>query len=53
VYATLYGLAAGIYWIAVHSQELKNISDKNRDFYSSSISAGSNIISVIIPLLIS
>jgi len=53
VFASLYGFAAGIYWNAVHSQELKNISDINRDFYSSSISAGSNIISVVIPLLIS
>jgi YQGE family putative transporter len=48
-----YWFAAGIYWNAVHSQELKNISNDARDFYSSSISAGSNIISVVIPLLIS
>lgn len=52
-FGVLYGLAAGIYWNAVHSQELKNISNETRDFYSSSISAGSNIISVIIPLIIS
>jgi len=36
----------------VHTQELKNIENKNRDFYSSSISAGRNIISIFSPLLI-
>jgi hypothetical protein len=37
----------------VHTQELKNIKNKNRDFYSSSISAGKNIISMIIPFFVS
>ena len=53
VFWFLYWLATWIYWNAVHSQELKNISDNARDFYSSSISAWSNIISVVIPLIIS
>ncbi len=53
IYGVFYGVAAGTYWNAVHSQELKNIGDTSRDFYSSSISAGSNLISVFVPLLIS
>lgn len=40
------------FWNAVHGQELKNIEDKNRDFYSSSISAWTNIIKIICPLII-
>ncbi len=40
------------FWCAVHTQELKNILNKNRDFYSSSISAGSNIVSVLVPLFV-
>lgn len=49
-----------LYWLwnwafrnAVHTQELKNIKDTNRDFYSSSISAWRNILQIITPLLIS
>ncbi len=43
----------GAFWNAVHTQELKNINNKNRDFYSSSISAGKNIIAMIIPFFVS
>lgn len=49
----LFGLWFWAFWNAVHTQELKNIEDKNRDFYSSSISAGTNILGVMIPLIIS
>jgi len=49
-----------LYWLwnwsfrcAVHTQELKNIKDENRDFYSSSISAWRNILQIITPLIIS
>jgi len=49
-----------IYWLwswtfrcAVHTQELVNINDEKRDLYSSLISAGTNVISVIIPLFVS
>lgn len=37
----------------VHTQELKNIEDKNRDFYSSSISVWRNILQIITPLIVS
>jgi len=48
----LFWLWTWTFWCAVHTQELKNIENKNRDFYSSSISAGSNIVSVVTPLLV-
>ena len=48
----LFGLWNGSFWNAVHTQELKNISDSDRDFYSSSISAGKNIIAILTPFLI-
>ena len=52
LFALLYGLWSGTFWNAVHSQELKNIHDKYRDFYSSAISAGVNIIHIFIPLVV-
>lgn len=48
----LFGLWNGSFWNAVHTQELKNISDNDRDFYSSSISAGKDIIAILTPFLI-
>jgi len=49
-----------IYWLwewsfrsALHSQELVNIKDKNRDLYSSMISSWENIIKIVIPFLVS
>ena len=52
IFSVIYAFWNGAFWNAVHSQELKNIKDKNRDFYSSSISAGMNLIDVLVPLLI-
>lgn len=52
LFAILFGFGNGAFWNAVHTQELKNIADKNRDFYSSSISAGQNIISVVVPFFV-
>lgn len=49
----IFSFGNGAFWNAVHTQELKNIKNKNRDFYSSSISAGKNIISMIIPFFVS
>lgn len=40
------------FWCAVHTNELTNIEDKNRDFYSSMISAWWNIIEIIAPLIV-
>ncbi|MFA5917248.1 MAG: MFS transporter [Candidatus Gracilibacteria bacterium] len=52
VFGSLYGLGNGSFRNAVHTQELKNIMNKNRDFYSSSISVGTNILSILTPLII-
>ncbi len=52
IFWCLFALGNWAFWNAVHTQELKNIENKNRDFYSSSISAGRNIISIFSPLLI-
>ena len=52
IFGILFGLGNGTFWNAVHTQELKNIENQNRDFYSSSISAGQNIISIVVPFLV-
>ena len=52
IFWILYAFWNGSFWNAVHTQELNNIEDKNRDFYSSSISAWDNIISIIVPSII-
>ncbi len=49
----IYGTWLGSFWCAVHANELNNIADENRDFYSSLISAGWNILQIITPLLVS
>lgn len=53
IFWSLYWLWNWSFRCAVHTQELKNIKDENRDFYSSSISAWRNILQIITPLLIS
>lgn len=50
IFSTIYALWNWVFWNAVHTQELNNISDINRDFYSSSISAWANIMDVLVPL---
>lgn len=52
LFGLIYAFWYGAFWNAVHTQELKNVEGENRDFYSSSISAGRNIISIIIPLFV-
>lgn len=52
IFGILFGLGNGSFWNAVHTQELKNIENQNRDFYSSSISAGQNIISIVVPFVV-
>jgi len=42
-----------VFWSVVHANELTNIKDKDRDFYSSLISAWWNILQIITPLLVS
>lgn len=53
LFASIYWLGFGSFRCAVHTQELVNIKDKTRDFYSSVISSGTNIINIIVPLFVS
>ena len=53
IFALFYGTGNGAFRCAVHAQELVHIADKKRDLYSSSISAGSTIIGISMPLLVS
>lgn len=50
LFSGIFGLWNWIFRCGVHTQELKNILNKNRDFFSSSISAWENIISILTPL---
>jgi hypothetical protein len=52
IFGFIFGIWVGTFWNGVHTQELHNIADKDRDFYSSSISAGDNILTVVIPFLV-
>ena len=51
-FAVIFWLWFGMFWCAVHSQELVNIEDKTRDIYSSIIYFWKTIINIVIPLLI-
>lgn len=51
-YAVLFWLWIWMYWNAAHTQELANITNKERDFYSSSVAIWKNILQVCVPLLV-
>lgn len=51
LYGALNGLWIWMYWNAIHTQELANVSDNDRDFYSSSVSFWKNIFSVLSPFI--
>lgn len=50
VFACLYALWNGTFWCALHTQELKNIKDEDRAFYSSSMMLWKNVITIFAPL---
>ncbi len=52
IFGLLYGLGVGSFYCALHTQELKNIKDENREKYASFLSAGKNIIDITVPILI-
>ncbi len=52
IFSIIYAFWNGMFWCALHTQELKNITDERRDFYSSSISAGKDIISIFVPFFV-
>ena len=50
-FALLNGLALGIFWLGVHTFEMLFVTDKDRDFYSSMVSAGGQIFKVLSPAI--
>ena len=53
LFAIIFWLGFWMFRCAVHTQELVNIKDKDRDIYSSIISSWKNIIDIIMPFIIS
>jgi len=53
IFWAFYWFAFWAFRCAVHANELTNIKDKDRDFYSSLISAWWNILQIITPLIVS
>jgi len=51
VFAAINGLGMGMFWISTHSYEMLYTNDNGRDFYSSMLSTGSQILSIISPII--
>jgi MFS family permease len=45
------GLGFGLYWLTMHSYELTSTKNEERDYYSSLLSAGSQVIGLAAPAL--
>ena len=45
------GFGVGTFWVSMHSFELFEIQDKERDFYSSMLRAGSGVLGILSPAL--
>lgn len=50
-FSLLSGIAGGMFWLAIHSYELLHTKDDERDFYSSMLSLGSQILGIVAPLI--
>lgn len=46
----VYGLGGGFFWLTVHTYELTETRDTERDFYSSLLASGNKLISILGPL---
>lgn len=46
----VYGLGGGFFWLTIHTYELTETKDEERDFYSSIQSSGQLLISILGPL---
>lgn len=46
----MYGLGGGFFWLTIHTYELTETKDEERDFYSSILSSGQKLIQIIGPL---
>ncbi len=45
------GVGSGLYWLTIHTFELTETKDKEREFYSSMLSVGSQLIGVGAPII--
>ncbi|MDH3324644.1 MAG: MFS transporter, partial [Candidatus Peregrinibacteria bacterium] len=48
-FALLNGSALGMFWLGVHTFEMIFTNEKNRDFYSSMISVGTQVLKIVAP----
>lgn len=53
IFAVIYGISCWCFWVSLHANELSNINKDKRDFYSSSVSAWSTLLKIIVPLFVS
>ena len=51
VFAFINGIALGMFWVTIHSYEIIHTNKNNRDFYSSMISTGSQILHILTPAI--
>ncbi len=49
----VHGLGSGFFWLTVHTYELTETLDHERDFYSSVVEGGRQLIAIIAPLVAS
>ena len=51
LFAGLNGIGLGMFWVGVHAYEMVTTNSGNRDFYSSMVSAGGQVLGILAPLL--
>lgn len=51
IFGILHGLSIGTYWLSLHTYELSHTKNKNRDFYVSVISVGTQVLNLAVPFL--
>ncbi|MFA4814715.1 MAG: MFS transporter [Candidatus Gracilibacteria bacterium] len=51
LFAAFNGLGLGMFWVGVHSYEMITTNNQNRDFYASMVSLGTQIFSILSPLV--
>lgn len=51
IFGVLHGISIGSYWLSLHTYELTHTKDKDRDFYASVLSLGTQILKLLVPFL--
>ena len=51
IFAILNGIGLGMFWVGVHSYEITQTNNSDRDFYSSMLEAGKQIFLIIAPFV--